>query len=40
MQVILDFVQKLLDFLNEGEAASIIEMVKDFLAQLFASFTA
>lgn len=37
MQVILDFVQKLLDFLNEGEAASIIEMVKDFLAQLFAA---
>lgn len=37
MQVIMDFVEKLLNFFNEGQAAEIISMIKDFLAQFFAA---
>ncbi len=37
MQVILDFVQQILAYFNEGEAADVITMVKDFLAQFFAA---
>ena len=32
--VILDFVKNLLGFLNEGEAAGIVGIVKDFIANI------
>lgn len=34
VETILNFVQQLLEYLKEFEAAGIIEMVKDFLASL------
>lgn len=36
MDKILGFVEELLAFLGEGEAAGIIEIIKNFFANLFA----
>ncbi len=34
VETILNFVQQLLEYLKEFEAAGIIEMIKDFIASL------
>lgn len=36
MEAILAFVEQLLSFLGEGKAAGIIEIIKEFFAQIFA----